>query len=171
MSNAKAELRAGLKRARLAMPDEAHRLASQAIVERLKQATDWSDVKSLHYFEPLGELLEPDTKGFVTYLEDTYPTLRLSTSRLINGNWELIGVHGGAPPAKFDVVIVPLLGFDPQTRHRIGYGGGYYDRFLATQPQAQKIGVCFEAGRVGRIPTEPHDIALDSIVTEDKTHA
>jgi 5-formyltetrahydrofolate cyclo-ligase len=128
---------------------------------------DWAKTKSLHYFEPLRELAEPDINGFITYLEDTYPELSLATSRLIENEWTVVGVHGGQPPEQFDAVIVPMLGFDPVTRHRIGYGGGYYDRFLATQLKACKIGVCFEQGRTADLPDEPQDICMDLIVTEE----
>jgi len=173
MPSAKSELRQALKQARLEMLDEEHRLASQAIVVRLKSAVvDWSKVKSLHYFEPIASQLEPDINGFITYLEDTYPKLKLCTPRLINGKWEVIGVHGGAaPPDKFDVVLVPMLGFDPKTLQRIGYGGGYYDKFLATQPRAQKIGVCFELGKTKNLPTEPYDVPLDLVITEARMYS
>ena len=60
-----------------------------------------------------------------------------------------------------------MLGFNSKALHRIGYGGGYYDKFLATQPQAQKIGVCFEQGKLAQIPAELHDIPLDVIITEN----
>ncbi|HEY5442472.1 MAG TPA: hypothetical protein VIJ68_02960, partial [Candidatus Saccharimonadales bacterium] len=93
MSLTKSELRQRLKQARLEMLEEEHRLASQAIAERLKNMTDWSKVTSLHYFEPLRQQLEPDINGFITYLEDMYPAMQLSTSRLINDKWEVIGVH------------------------------------------------------------------------------
>jgi len=63
-----------------------------------------------------------------------------------------------------------MLGFD-KTLNRIGYGGGYYDKFLANQPDAQKIGVCFEQGKVEHIPAEPHDIPLDIIITEEKVYS
>jgi 5-formyltetrahydrofolate cyclo-ligase len=166
MKPTKSELRQALKQARLEMLDEDHRLSSQAIVERLKQAIDWSKVKSVHYFEPIRGLVEVDISPFVTYLEDKYPKLQLSTSRLIEDKWELVGVHGGAPPEKFDVIIVPMLGFDPKTLHRIGYGGGYYDKFLSSQPRAKKIGVCFEVGKIDKLPHEPTDIPLGKIITE-----
>jgi 5-formyltetrahydrofolate cyclo-ligase len=65
---------------------------------------------------------------------------------------------------RYDVVVVPLLGFNEQG-YRIGYGGGYYDRFLATQPQAKTIGLCYEDGLVSFVP-EPHDLPLQAIVTE-----
>ncbi len=78
----------------------------------------------------------------------------------------MIGTHGGELPEQFDVIIVPMLGFDPKTMHRIGYGGGFYDKFLATQPHAKKIGVCFDLGKVDHIETEAHDVPLDLIITE-----
>lgn len=148
------------------MPEEAHRLASQAIVERLKPALDWSQAKSLHYFEPIAGLLEPDIRGFITDLEDIYPDLPMSVPRLIGDTWQLVSTRGGEPLTKFDVIIVPMLGFDPKTLHRIGYGGGYYDKFLATQPQARKIGVCFEQGKT-KIPATSQDIPLNIILTEE----
>jgi len=148
------------------MLEEEHRRASAAIVERLKQAADWAAVRSVHYFEPIAALAEVDINDFIRYLEDTFPNMRLATSRKIEDKWEVIGVHGGTPPEQIDVIIVPMLGFDPKTLHRIGYGGGYYDQFLATQPQAQKIGVCFEQGKADNLPFDDHDEALDLIISE-----
>ena len=62
-----------------------------------------------------------------------------------------------------EIVLVPLLAFDIQL-NRLGYGGGFYDRTLTNQQI--KIGVAFECMRVECVPTEPHDIRLDYIVTE-----
>ena len=169
MNPTKADLRRSLKQARLELTDAEHTLQSRAVVERLKLAIDWSQVKTLHYFEPLHELLEVDTSDFITYIEDEYPDLHLSTSRKIENVWELIGVRGDKPSHKFDVIIVPMLGFDKDLQ-RIGYGGGYYDKFLASQPQARKIGVCFAQGKLEKIPTEPHDISLSMIVTDKRTY-
>jgi 5,10-methenyltetrahydrofolate synthetase len=165
----KARLRQQLKQTRLEMLDEKHLLASQAIVKRLKAVADWSKVGSVHYFEPIRGLADVDINEFIRYLEDNFPTVQLSTSRLIEGKWEVVGVHGGEPPEQFDVVIVPMLGFDPKTLHRIGYGGGYYDQLLATQSQSRKIGVCFEQGSVTDLPVTGHDVPLDMIITEQRT--
>jgi len=161
----KSDVRKRLKRARLELTDAEHTLKSRAIVANLKEVTDWSRVKTLHYFEPLRELVEPDISGFITYLEDTYPDLKLFTPRVIDKKWELVAPRGGEVPDEFDAVLVPMLGFNAAL-NRIGYGGGYYDMFLATQPNARKIGVCFEIGHTVHIPTEPHDIPLDIIVTD-----
>lgn len=70
-------------------------------------------------------------------------------------------------PATLDVVIVPGSVFDKRGG-RMGYGGGYYDRFLADRaPQAIRIGLCFEVQLVDMVPLHPHDQLLDFIVTED----
>jgi 5-formyltetrahydrofolate cyclo-ligase len=168
MKKDKAELRTSLKRARLELTDAEHTLKSRAISEKLKEVIDWEEVKTLHYFEPLLELLEPDISSFISFLEDNYPDLALFTPRLIGENWQLVAAREDAIPENFDVVIVPMLGFD-STLNRIGYGGGYYDKFLSEQKQSRKIGVCFALGQVEKIPTEDHDIALDLLVTETGT--
>lgn len=67
-------------------------------------------------------------------------------------------------PADPDVVLVPLVAFDPDS-NRIGRGAGYYDRWLATH-HVTAIGVAFECQRVDAVPTLDHDVALDVVVTE-----
>lgn len=162
----KTKVREQLKQTRLSMSNAERTLKSREIVKRLEELVDWSKVGSIHYFEPIHGLLEVDIGGFITDLEDKYPSLKLIAPRLIKGEWQLVVAHNGSATPEFDVVIVPMLGFDPASLHRIGYGGGYYDQFLAAQPRARKIGICFEAGKTVKLPVEPHDVALDTIVTE-----
>lgn len=68
-----------------------------------------------------------------------------------------------------DFVIVPLLAFSPDG-HRLGYGGGYYDRTLAAlrvqNPSIVAIGLAFAAQEVTNLPVESDDQPLDWIVTE-----
>jgi 5-formyltetrahydrofolate cyclo-ligase len=77
----------------------------------------------------------------------------------------------GLPVDLSDVglVLVPLLAFDKHG-NRLGSGKGFYDRFLAANPEltarATIIGVAFEAQRLPSIPVEPHDFTLDAVVTE-----
>ena len=66
--------------------------------------------------------------------------------------------------ARIDLVVVPGLAFD-RRGHRLGRGGGYYDRFLA-QVQTVKIGLCYDALVLDRIPGEPHDVPVDMVVAE-----
>ena len=69
-----------------------------------------------------------------------------------------------AAPVQPDLVIVPGVVFDLQ-RYRIGFGAGYYDRFLQNS-EAVKIGVCYETQLVDNIEAEPHDVRMDFVVTE-----
>ncbi len=65
-----------------------------------------------------------------------------------------------------DVLLIAIVGFDAAC-YRLGYGGGYYDRTLASlSHKTFTIGVSFDAARLETIYPQPHDIALDAIVTE-----
>ncbi len=81
------------------------------------------------------------------------------------GIWN-IPVPAGGGPVSPDVLLVPAIGFDG-ANYRLGYGGGYYDRTLASPaPRPRTIGVGFERSRIATIHPQPHDIPLDRIVTE-----
>lgn len=82
------------------------------------------------------------------------------------------GAHGipipaaGAPQATPDLVLLPMNGFD-RDGFRLGYGSGFFDRTLAALARRPVvIGICFELGRVDTIRPQPHDIAMDFVVTE-----
>ena len=62
------------------------------------------------------------------------------------------------------VVIVPGLMFD-KSGNRLGYGGGYYDRFLENK-NIYKIGICFKEFLVGELKSLNHDIKMDLIITD-----
>ncbi len=73
-----------------------------------------------------------------------------------------------APLAEPDILLVPLLAFD-RRGHRLGYGGGYYDRTLHELRRHRKIlaiGVGFACQEVPEVPAATHDVRLDRIVTE-----
>ena len=69
------------------------------------------------------------------------------------------------PPAAVDLVVAPGVGFD-QRGYRIGYGRGFYDRFLPTVPRACKAAVCFELQLIDAVPDLPGDVALDWLITD-----
>ena len=64
------------------------------------------------------------------------------------------------PPA----LLVPCLGYNPQ-RYRLGYGGGFYDRTLARTPRPATAGIAYHCLQAD-FPDDPHDIALDTVLTE-----
>ena len=72
------------------------------------------------------------------------------------------------PPGSIDLFVVPGLAFDP-AGGRLGRGGGHYDATLAALPPgAPRVGLAFEAQLVPEVPREPHDVALDAVVTEER---
>lgn len=60
------------------------------------------------------------------------------------------------------LVLVPGLAFDPRGC-RIGYGGGYYDRFLSREPDHPTIALCYDFQLLPRLDPEPHDIPVDTV--------
>lgn len=60
-------------------------------------------------------------------------------------------------------VIVPGLAFDGNM-HRIGYGGGFYDRFLEKEPKHPAIGLAFPFQMLDKMPSEPHDKTMDTVI-------
>jgi 5-formyltetrahydrofolate cyclo-ligase len=72
------------------------------------------------------------------------------------------------PREEIDAILVPAVAFD-RRGYRVGYGGGYYDRFLPEIPRALRIGAAFSCQIVAEIPAGPHDVPVDWIVTEAET--
>lgn len=72
-------------------------------------------------------------------------------------------------PEDIDIVICPMVAFDKE-KHRMGYGGGYYDRYLPKCKKALRIGLAFEAQCISDIPTDEFDQRMDYIITEEKIY-
>lgn len=100
------------------------------------------------------------------------------TARLRRGAFGILEPQGGAMRAarEFDVVFMPLVGFDA-AGHRIGMGRGYYDRHFAFRLMHRHcrrpllIGLAYSVQQVGSLPHAPHDVPLDAIVTESSSLA
>jgi 5,10-methenyltetrahydrofolate synthetase len=87
-------------------------------------------------------------------------------TRMVRGDWNIPVPPETAAPVTPEITLAPLMGWDP-AGYRLGYGGGYFDRTLAAlSPRPVTIGVGFQAARLDTIHPQPHDIALDVIVTE-----
>lgn len=85
--------------------------------------------------------------------------------RMTRGTWG-IPVPASGAEVHPDVLLVPLLGHDA-AGYRLGHGGGYYDRTLATlSPRPLAIGVGYAAARLASIVPQPHDVPMDVIVTD-----
>lgn len=68
-------------------------------------------------------------------------------------------------PPEIDLVICPCSSFDEEG-HRLGMGGGYYDRYLPGCTGAARIAVAFEVQKADEIPSDEHDCPVDAVVTE-----
>lgn len=89
---------------------------------------------------------------------------------LVPGALGILEPPAEAPQLMPDIVLVPLAAFD-RAGHRIGYGAGHYDRTFA-QLRAVKpftaIGLAFDTQEIEAIPMQPHDVALDFVLTETR---
>lgn len=158
----KEDLRKKLKAERQSMSEAGVVAKSAAITVRLLEEIDWSNVKSLHVYNSNMDWKEVDTVGFIKKLSSSWPNISISSPSINKGN--------PIPSEQFDVIVLPVLGFDAQ-RNRLGLGGGWYDKFLLVQPDALKVGLAYESAYVTEgIPAEDSDIAPDKIITETKTY-
>jgi 5-formyltetrahydrofolate cyclo-ligase len=61
------------------------------------------------------------------------------------------------------LVLMPGLAFDPQG-HRLGYGGGFYDRFLSAEPNHPTLALCYDFQMLEHLQTESFDIPVDCVI-------
>ncbi|MCR4443072.1 MAG: 5-formyltetrahydrofolate cyclo-ligase [Peptococcaceae bacterium] len=74
------------------------------------------------------------------------------------------------PPGQVDLALLPGVAFD-LSGGRLGYGGGYYDRFLGSlRPGCPKIGLAYEFQLVSVLPAEEHDLPVDMVVTDRQVY-
>lgn len=74
-------------------------------------------------------------------------------------------------PGEIDLAVIPGVAFDLQ-KHRMGYGKGFYDRFLTkVRTDCTKIGICFDIQLFENMPHEIHDIQMNMIITENRVIA
>jgi len=74
------------------------------------------------------------------------------------------------PPEEIDIIILPCISCDRDC-NRIGHGAGYYDKFLSrTRKDCFTMALCYEEVMLDDIPTEPHDMPVDAVVTEETVY-
>jgi 5-formyltetrahydrofolate cyclo-ligase len=173
------EQRAALLAARAAMPAAEHRDAGHAIGARLRSVIESERPAVLagywpirREFNPLALLRDCVERGIQVAL----PVIRVKNEPLEFRVWTpgmtmQVGVYDIPYPAdgavvRPDALLVPMVGFDAAA-YRLGYGGGYYDRTVASlSPRPRLIGIAFELARIETIRPLAHDIRMDHVVTE-----
>lgn len=178
MSQDKKSLRAKLLKDRLALSAEDWQARSLAIAERIAAHPDmrfFTDIALYKSFRnevdisPLMNLLPNKNYYFPRTDLDagTMEFLRYESPDSFSVNrWGLHEPHRGEalPKGSGVLILVPALAFD-RKGHRLGYGKGFYDRFLSTSPSAT-LGVCFSEFFFDKLPSESHDRVVHCVVTE-----
>ena len=181
----KKKLRQYYKDKRRSIEDDLNASNSLAIANQVLALPLW-EYSYFHLFLSSRLLGEVDTEYILTILqgkdkqvivprmqtEHELKHIVLTDSTLIKPNrWGIPEPQDGIEllPEQLHVVFVPLLAFD-ESGNRIGYGKGYYDRFLAAcKPSCIKIGLSFFSPEKS-IPKEVTDVSLDYCVTPDRVY-
>ena len=163
-------------------PSERSQL-SQQLCDQFFTTVDLARINVLHIYLPIESKYEPDTWLIINRIRKEFPDIRICIPR-VKGNeieniyfeelkhlqkakWDILEPTQGAhtPAEKIDLVIVPLLAFDRQG-HRVGYGKGYYDRFLKKcRTDCNKIGLSFFEPELCIEEKSVHDVLLNACLT------
>ncbi|MCB9235438.1 MAG: 5-formyltetrahydrofolate cyclo-ligase [Bacteroidia bacterium] len=170
--------------------DDQVRVKSARMFEFWKMKFPLKGMHFVHLFLSIDKFKEPQTSFFLDHIRSHHPEIRIVVPltdskkgvlrhQLLDPGEKVKANSWGIPepthdnqivlPNSIDMVLVPLLAFG-SNGHRIGYGKGFYDKFLVnTRPDCLKIGLCFEMGRINApLPADQHDVALDWVITENE---
>lgn len=181
----KIKLRKEMLQKRSALSPIARTAASEAIVERIIQSEAFAHAQVVFAFLPFREEVAIEAlitacwqhgkHVYVPKIDTIQKTMHFYELR----SWDALAIghygirepdatcpkYEGAPP--IDIVLMPGVAFDRELG-RLGYGAGYYDRFLQQlHHQPMLIAPAYSAQIVDRVPTDAWDISIDAIVTED----
>jgi len=152
-------------------------LWDEALQNKLRQQVEAINAKRIHTYLPFSEevnfwptldwMLE---EGFELFAPEVLPGGRLKHRPLESLSQLARGVFNTQHPntslsyeGPYDMVVVPGLAFDPEG-YRIGYGGGYYDRFLAQAHCKYTVALAYPFQRVDALPREAHDKPVAEIL-------
>jgi 5-formyltetrahydrofolate cyclo-ligase len=181
----KNKIRLLYKSKRLGLDQEQRALLSDKINANVIQyLSGKAGIQHIHVFLPIDKLNEVDTFPLIKALQDQGKTIYTSTSDFKKGIMQtvklvedpLFGSDNYGIPVPLEtiegsssllqVVLVPLLAYDLDG-HRLGYGKGFYDKFLSQlDGGVLKVGLSFFPAEKS-IPTEEHDVRLDSCINPD----
>lgn len=162
---------------------------SMMLCDNFFSTIDLTAIKVLHLFLPIKKFNEPNTWLIIERIKKDFPDIKLSIPRvnaatndlehvyleeqlLQLSNWEIPEQIAGTKTEALhiDMILVPMLIFDKHGQ-RVGYGKGFYDRFLARcSPSCKKIGLSFFAP-VDKIETNEHDQPLDLVITPKRIYS
>lgn len=180
----KAEIRKAATRQRRGLSQEEVTTLSLRLLAQFS-TLDFSEIRTIHLFIPIEEKNEPDTFLFIEWLTLNHPEIKIivpradfDTALMTHHQYTHKGdlqknIYNILEPAAsdgyhghIDLVLVPLLAFDLRG-YRVGYGKGFYDRFLENL-KAQKVGVSFFENVDTIEDIHENDIRLDLCITPEK---
>lgn len=185
----KDQLRKEYKQRRNALNLEEKVSFDQQIFEHLKHF-DWSLYNYIHVYLSMQKFNEPDTAEFITWLRNYYPEMNLVISKsdfitgemhnyvlnnstvLAENNWGILEPMNGklVEEEKIDFVLVPLLVVDVDG-NRVGYGKGFYDRFLAKcRADVKCCGISYFEPVEEITDVGEWDVKLDGCITPNKVY-
>ena len=178
----KEEIREKYRKIRAQIPSETRKHADSQIAERLFNRPEYRDARIIYCYMSFKD--EADTASIIDEslrLGKQVALLRVSGKRkmeffFISGQKDLVtGFMGIKEPAGYcleasapsedALVLLPGLAFD-RSGARLGYGGGFYDTYLAKHAGCKKAALAYSAQIAPEIPTEPVDVKTDMIITE-----
>jgi 5-formyltetrahydrofolate cyclo-ligase len=185
----KQELRRLYLKKRRSLTDPAYQHLNLMLCNRFFETVDLSRIKVLHMFLPIVKNKEPDTWPIINQLKAQFPAIRISIPKVLENDslssyyyenpdqltisaWGIPEPTRGTitDPQQIDAVLIPLLAFDKQG-HRVGYGKGYYDKFLKScRSDCSKIGLSFfpPETRIKNLITT--DLPLDKVITPEEVY-
>ncbi len=185
----KAELRKSFIQKRLALSDADCLTSSRQICEQFISHFDLSFSKIIHLYLPIEKNKEPDTWLILDRVRREFPNISISIPKVKDNqlqNFFFEGIHQldknswgipepkqgiETPTEKIDLVIVPLLAYDLKG-NRVGYGKGFYDKFLSQcTPACKKVGLSFFEPVSEIEEVDQYDIALTHCVTPHKVYS
>jgi 5-formyltetrahydrofolate cyclo-ligase len=183
-SDEKRALRSELIAARARLPQDARAEKSRAIADRLDAVAAFRDARVVALYAPLGtevDGMEIARRALGHGARVVFPRAVPGERRLVFarcGLGDLVRgpLGAGEPPAgsievageDIGCVVLPGVGFS-EDGFRLGRGGGYYDATLKRMPGAARVAVAYDLQVLPKLPREPHDAALDVLVTESRT--
>ncbi|MCJ8163887.1 5-formyltetrahydrofolate cyclo-ligase [Pontibacter sp. E15-1] len=180
----KAELRKQMLEFRRGLPPEEVQRRSLAIADQFFRSFPLQAGQTVHVFLPITKHNEVNTWPIIEQLRTEHPQVRVAvpvtdvaqhvlTHHELTDEAVLVENRWGIPEpqraqiihaTEVDLVLVPLLAFD-LAGHRVGYGKGFYDRFLADcRPDVLKIGLSLEPPIAFIADFDPYDVPLDAVV-------
>ena len=173
----KKELRAQIRQMKRAMTEQQIVAASAKLGELFVNTTQYQNAKTIYGYLPYNQevrtvpMLERairDGKRVAVpkvYGDDMKFIYMDDLSQVAKGYAGIPEPIADGPVAqdKTALVLMPGLAFDPQG-HRIGYGGGFYDRFLAMEPEHPTLALCYDFQMLPSLETEAFDIPVDQVL-------